>query len=133
MPRKKGYQASRRIRERPADKRGGNLRREEQIPAAKEGNLRACRDAYLADLASLNYRPSTIEGRRKDLGTFLEWSHARSLDQPAQITRPILESYRRHLSHQRKANGQPLGTTTQRSRLGALKGFFKWLCKIYKT
>jgi integrase/recombinase XerD len=129
MSARKGYQATRRLRERPAEKRGGNPRREEQIQAAKEGNLSACRDAWFADLASLNYRASTIEGRRKDLRTFLEWAHARSLDQPAQITRPILESYRRHLGHQRKANGHPLGITTQRSRLGALKGFFKWLCK----
>lgn len=125
----KGYQTTKHLRKRDRQRRGGNLARTEKVQAAGSGNLAECRDAYLAHLASLNYRPSTIEGRRKDLRHFLEWGHERSLDRPEEITRSILESYRRHLYHARKANGKPLGVTSQRHRLGALKDFFRWLCK----
>ena len=127
----KGYDASRRLRRRARQHghRGGNTRRDENTAAAADGNLSASRDAWLADLASLNYRPSTIEGRRADLRHFLEWAHQRSLERPEDVTRSILESYRRHISRLRKANGKPLGATTQRHRLGAVKSLFAWLCK----
>ncbi len=129
MARPKGYRATRHLRARSTDKRGGNDKRQEQAEVAKDGNLAACRDAYLADMASLNYRESTIDGRRKDLRHFIEWAHERSLDQPADITRSMLESYRRHLSRLKKANGKPLSVTSQRHRLGATKSLFQWLCK----
>ena len=129
MARPKGYDATKHLRARATDKRGGNDRREELAEAAKDGNLTACRETYLVDMQSLNYRPSTIAGRRKDLRHFLEWAHERGLDRPADITRSILESYRRHMSRLKKKNGKPLSITSQRSRLGAVKSLFQWLCK----
>jgi integrase/recombinase XerD len=41
----------------------------------------------------------------------------------------MLESYQRWLYRYRKPNGQPLGITTQRARLGAVQRFFAWLCR----
>ena len=127
MPGKRGYKAVRRLRERSADKRGGKQRREERTDV--QGHFARHRDRYLEDMASLNYRESTIEGRRKELRHFLEWAHQRSLEDPAQVTRSMLESYRRHIARLRKTNGRPLGISTQRSRLGAVKDLFRWLCK----
>ena len=47
----------------------------------------------------------------------------------AQVTRPILEAYQRALWRSTKANGQRVGWSTQRTRLGVLKDFFRWLTK----
>lgn len=127
--REKGYEVIRRMRVRARDKRGGKAQRLERVQAQEEGNLTALRDDYLANMVSLNYRESTVTGRKKDLRHFLEWAHERSLDRPEAITRSILESYRRHVAHQKKSNGKPLGSSTQRSRLGGVKDFFRWMCK----
>ncbi|MFD2256217.1 site-specific tyrosine recombinase XerC [Luteolibacter algae] len=129
MARPKGYDATKHLRIRAEQKRGGNDVRSENIEPAADGNLTACRDLYLADLESLNYRESTIDGRKKDLRHFLQWAHERSLSRPDQITRSILESYRRHLSRLKKKNDKPLSVTSQRARLGAVKSLFAWTTK----
>ena len=54
---------------------------------------------------------------------------ALALNHAATITRPILEAYQRALWRGTKANGQRLGWSTQRTRLGVLKDFFRWLTK----
>lgn len=51
------------------------------------------------------------------------------LHQPDEITKPILESYQRHLWRYRKTNRKPLGISTQRARLSTLRDLFKYLCK----
>jgi integrase/recombinase XerD len=51
------------------------------------------------------------------------------LKQASQVTRPILEAYQRWLWRYTKANGQRLGWSTQRERLGTLKDYFRWLTK----
>jgi integrase/recombinase XerD len=60
---------------------------------------------------------------------FLAWAAERDLTRASQITRPILESYQRWLWRCTKANGQRLGWSTQRNRLGTLKDFFRWLTR----
>jgi len=127
MPGKKGYQATRRLRERGHDKRGGN--RANELPAGLPGSLAHESARYLQSLAVRNYTPDTIEGRRDALKVFLLWAQERDLTQPAAITKAILESYQRHLWRWRKKNGMPLGISTQRSRLGTLKDLFKYLVR----
>ena len=127
MPGKKGYQATRRLRERGHDKRGGNNANE--LPAGLPGSLAYESARYLQSLAVRNYTPDTIEGRRDALKVFLLWAQERDLTQPAAITKAILESYQRHLWRWRKKNGMPLGISTQRSRLGTLKDLFKYLVR----
>ena len=51
------------------------------------------------------------------------------MKQAGQITRPILESFQRWLWRYTKPNGQRLGWSTQRNRLGILKDFFRWLTR----
>ena len=125
MP-KKGYQAARKLRDRAKDKRGGN---KSKALSEHSSELARLAEAYLLDLAVKNYSESTIEGRRDSLKTFLTWAGERDLQTPHQITKPILESYQRHLWRYRKKNGKPLGISTQRQRLGTLKDWFAKLTR----
>ena len=55
---------------------------------------------------------------------------ARDLRDPAEITKPILESYQRWLWRYRKANGKPLGRHAPNAAGSEpCKRFFAWLCR----
>jgi integrase/recombinase XerD len=127
MNRKKGHSRSKHLRERDSAKRGGNPAAE--LPPGAPGTLAGEAPRYLENLAVRNYTTSTIEGRRDALKVFLLWAIERDLTNPAAITKPILESYQRHLWRWRKQNGKPLGISTQRSRLSTLKDYFAWLTR----
>jgi len=79
--------------------------------------------------ASMNYSPRTVEIRDYACRRFIAWCDERGLTKPQDITRPILERYRRFLYHYRKENGEPLSFPSQHTRLVPLKAFFKWLTK----
>jgi integrase/recombinase XerD len=87
------------------------------------------RDAYLEFLGVRNYAEGTRESRRDALKVFLSWAADRDLTRASQISRPILENYQRWLWRCTKTNGQRLGWSTQRSRLGTLKDFFRWVTR----
>ncbi|GAB6044361.1 site-specific tyrosine recombinase XerC [Endothiovibrio diazotrophicus] len=84
-------------------------------------------ESHLEWLTVKNYSPDTINRRDVALRRFIEWCDERSLNQPQEITKPILERYQRHLYYYRKENGQPLTLGTQHSLLAPVKTFFKWL------
>ena len=90
-------------------------------------SLAAFRRRYLADLATSNYAAETITQRGRDLATFILWCHERSIAEPRDVTKPILERYRRHLHQYRRADGGPLTFRVQAGRLSRIKGFFAWL------
>lgn len=73
--------------------------------------------------------PRTVEIRERLLKRFIAWCDERGLDKPQDITRPILERYRRYLYHYRKTDGTPISFATQQQRLIPVKAFFKWLTK----
>lgn len=127
MNRKKGHRRGRKLRHRDRDKRGGNA--PEELPKGPPGSLAHEAAGYLESLAVRNYTADTIEGRRDALKVFLLWAHERELREPSEITKPMLESYQRHLWRWRKKNGKPLGISTQRGRLGTLRDFFSWLTR----
>jgi integrase/recombinase XerD len=127
MNKKKGHPRTQHLRHRSQDKRGGNTAAE--LPTGALGTLAHHAARYLENLAVRNYTADTIEGRKDALKVFLHWTNDRDLTNPAAITKPILESYQRHLWRWRKQNGKPLGISTQRSRLGTLKDYFAWLTK----
>jgi len=79
--------------------------------------------------ASRGYSKRTTEARAEHLKRFIRWCTERSLDRPQDITRPILERYRRYLYHYRKESGEPLSFATQQQRLLPLRAFFKWLSR----
>ena len=76
-----------------------------------------------------NYSPATIKSRRTYLGFFIKWALERGLNQPCEITKPILERYQRYLFTYRKKNGEPLSIRGQHTRITPLRAFFKWTAK----
>jgi len=127
MNRKKGHNRGKHLRHRSQDKRGGNPAAD--FPTGAPGTLAHHAARYLESLAVRNYTADTIEGRKDALKVFLLWAVERDLLDPCSITKPILESYQRHLWRWRKQNGKPLGISTQRSRLMTVRDLFAWLTK----
>ncbi|MCU7816888.1 MAG: site-specific tyrosine recombinase XerC [Candidatus Thiodiazotropha sp. (ex Rostrolucina anterorostrata)] len=84
---------------------------------------------FLEWSAAMGLSDQTVISRERALNRFITWCHERDLDKPQDITKPILERYRRHLFHYRKKDGEPLGFATQQQRLIPIKAFFKWLSK----
>ena len=84
---------------------------------------------YLANLRVRNYSPRTIETREVYLRYLIAWCDERSLTKPSQIDRPILERYQRHLFYYRKADGEPLSTRSQHTRIVPIRSWFKWLVR----
>jgi integrase/recombinase XerD len=82
---------------------------------------------YFEVLAVRNYSPSTLRRRDSDIRRFVGWCDERGLTQPQEITKPILESYQKHLYYYRQANGEPLSVTSQCHYMVSLRQFFKWL------
>jgi len=85
--------------------------------------------AYLEALRVLNYSEKTVESRAHHLREFIRWALERSLARPAEVTKPFLERYQRHLYHYRKKDGQPLSFRSQHGCLVPVRAFFKWLCR----
>lgn len=122
MAQRRGYTAAKDFRQ--IGKSQGAKKRD--FPKSKLGNVAT---RYLDYLAMMNYAESSIVAKRKSLNTFLQWAELRDLRTPEQISKPILESYQRHLWRYRKENGNPLGVSTQRNMLILVKNFFAWLTK----
>ena len=96
---------------------------------SKADTLASLGDAWLTKLEERAYSPRTLDMHRWALKSFTLWCHQRDLVKAADITKPILESYQRHLFHYRQDNGKTLSVTTQRNRLGVVQRLFAWLCR----
>jgi integrase/recombinase XerD len=125
----KGFAAVELLRQRSQPQRGGKVAVRQDFDRQAPDALALWQDAYFDHLRALNYSAGTVEGRQDALKFFLAWGAERDLTRAAQITRPILESYQRWLWRYTKANGQRLGWSTQRNRLGILKDFFRWITR----
>jgi len=75
------------------------------------------------------FSKDTVKRRRSALKKFILWCHERDLQQPQDITKPILERYQRYLYYYRKTDGQPLSFSSQNIFLSPIKTFFKWLTR----
>jgi integrase/recombinase XerD len=91
--------------------------------------LRAMLGRYLLWMRVTAYSDDTVDGRQQFLGRFIAWCEERSVHRPTEVTKPMLESYQRHLYHHRKENGQPLSFASQYAHLVPVRTFFKWLSK----
>ena len=78
---------------------------------------------------SRGYSAQTTAHRADGIKRLIRWCGERGIDRPQDVTRPILDRYRRHLYHYRKENGEPLSFATQQQRLLPIRAFFKWLAK----
>ena len=81
---------------------------------------------YIDYLRVMNYSERTIDHREITLMQFSTWCEERGLNRTNEVTKPILERYRRHLHHSRDRRGNPLSAKNQLARLIPLRGFFKW-------
>jgi integrase/recombinase XerD len=124
----------RRSRNRPPgwraqSRRGGNAQQADGLNKTDPHGMGRWYEIYLEQLAVRNFASHTINNRRLALIAFLRWCQDRDLFRPQDVTRTILESYQRWMYHHRKRNGNPLGFTTQRGRMVAIKDYFRWLCR----
>ena len=76
-----------------------------------------------------NYSEQTLYRRENDIRRFIGWCEERGLDQPQDITKPILETYQKHLFYYRQTNGLPLSSASRNRYLTGIKQFFKWLTR----
>lgn len=75
------------------------------------------------------YSADTVRSRRQAIRRFIAWADERGLNDPREITRPMLERYQRYLYYYRKADGSPLTIGMQGQYLAPLKTWFKWLSR----
>lgn len=84
---------------------------------------------FLTWCAVHGYSEGTLRARRYYLAAFVAFCESRELYDVASVTASVLDSYQRHLYHQKKANGLPLSFRTQAQRLIPVKGLFAWLTR----
>ncbi len=79
------------------------------------------------------YSASTVTARRQHIRRFIRWADERGLDDPREITRPMLERYQRFLYYYRKPEGKdagaPLSIGMQYQYLAPLKTWFRWMSR----
>lgn len=88
---------------------------------------------YLARYLSLcqvqGVSANTLRRRESALRRFIEWCDERSVQDPREVTKPMLECYQQYLYFYRKNDGQPLSTSSQHVILTPVKSFFSWLAR----
>jgi integrase/recombinase XerD len=84
---------------------------------------------YLESLLVKGFTEATARTRRKQLESFLVWLTERSIEEPLEVTRPVLERYQRSLFHHRKKNGEPMGFRSQHHLLVAVRQWFRWMTR----
>ena len=77
------------------------------------------------------YSPTTIYARRIAIRRFIVWCDERGIDDPREITQPMLERYQRHLFYYRKEDGTSLTLGTQLQCLAPLKLWFRWMSRAH--
>jgi integrase/recombinase XerD len=97
--------------------------------AADERGFAQLAEAFLNSMRVRNYSENTVRLFAHHLRAFVAWSVERSITRPAEVTKPLLERYQRHLYHHRKKNGQPLTFRAQRGALVPVRLMFRWLCR----
>ena len=109
------------------DRRRDRGKRIADLVPTGEGSLGHAALAYLSDLGIRNYSRHYIRAISANLRYFLLWCDDRGLIRPDEITPAVLSGHQRWLYHRRKADGNRLSFCTQRSRLGAVRSFFRWM------
>jgi integrase/recombinase XerD len=85
---------------------------------------------YLSWCGVHGYSKATLRARRYYLASFLSFLDERELFDVESVTASVLDSYQRHLYHQKKTNGLPLSFRTQAQRIIPVKGLFAWLTRV---
>jgi len=92
-------------------------------------------DEHLEWLLVRGYSVHTVNARRQHIRRFIRWADERGLDDPREITRPMLERYQHFLYYWRKTDGKdsgsPLTLTMQYQYLTSVKLWFRWLSQSH--
>jgi integrase/recombinase XerD len=80
-------------------------------------------------LAVHGYATGTLRTRRYYLASLVSFLDGRDVTEVHNVTPSLLDSYQRHLFHQKKRDGSPLSFLTQAQRLIPVKGLFAWLAQ----
>ena len=73
------------------------------------------------------YSDETNRRYEAHIRRFAAWCEGRGIDQPNQVTKPILERYRRHLYYYRKTNEPTAVVYFPAPDAVLIKSFFRWL------
>ncbi len=82
---------------------------------------------HLSHLKALGYTPATLTSRAWHLDLFRQWAEERGAELLCAVTPALVARWQRHMSQHRKADGQPLASRTQRTRLESLRLFGRWV------
>ncbi len=104
-------------------------RKDPYAEACARSGLTRYLEAFLVWGRSTGISKETHRRRRSALRRFIAWCEERDIQQPQDISRPILERYQRHLYLYRQADGKPLSWGTQNVMLTPLKTWFRWLAR----
>lgn len=77
----------------------------------------------------MGYSKETWRRHDSNIRRFVVWCEERGVNDPRDVTKPVIERYQKHLFYRRKQNGEPLSINAQSSIMAAIKAFFKWLTK----
>jgi integrase/recombinase XerD len=86
-------------------------------------------DRYLEWQRVRHYAESTRVEAGRNLRWLADWLAERGITQPTEVSLAVLERYQAALFYHRKADGEPLSIVSQRSRLSAMRIFFRWLAR----
>jgi integrase/recombinase XerD len=106
-----------------------SLKKKPKIVASPTDSMRYWIARFVEWLRVRNFSERTAHSREYQLDRFAAWAEIRDIKRPADVTRPILERYMRHLYHRRKEDGRPLSASAQMSAIGSVRAFFRWLNK----
>ena len=95
-----------------------------------QGGFRGYLIEFIDWTAARQFSAMTVKARRIEVGYFIEWCEQRSIVRPDEVTRALLERYRKHVFlYRRKTDGAPLSFTTQGKRLISVRTFFQWMAR----
>jgi integrase/recombinase XerD len=98
---------------------------DEHDPRGLVALMRLYADALLARGSA----PRTVDGIVWSLSHFVLWTQERAVTRAAEVTKPMIDRYQRHLFHYRSEAGRPISLRTQHQRLGYVQRFFRWLSR----
>lgn len=105
------------------------MRKDKDLDVLKTNGMYPYLQQFLEWTLIKGLSKDTAKRRRSALKRFVLWCHERDLQQPQDITKPILDRYQHYLYYYRKADGQPLSFSSQNVFLSPVKSFFKWLTR----
>ena len=85
--------------------------------------------AFYDDMKVRRFSKQTLMSHHANLKLFTSWCEVRGIDDPAVVTRKILERYQRHVFYAKKKDGTAYAPSTQHARVVIVKSFFAWLCR----